>query len=659
MAKDVTLLIKLNDQASGKIGKITNSTKRLEQAANGATSSIRRTNRGITNTGRASEKAAKGVNKLGKAIRGLVLGFGAFQAGKFVIFKTAELQKQTKSLEVLTGSLGNARTIIKELQQFGAVTPFSSSELIEAAKRLKAFGVETEDVVDVTKRLADVAGATGADLGGITTAFGQIQAKGRLQGEELLQLQERGVNLQEQLRQQYGLTADEFQKALEQGRFGADAVRFALVELTEEGGKYAGGAIAQSETLAGKFSTLIDNVERLATKIGQTLQPVLDFVLDTSIAIVDAINKALAGPDYATATARLTTVAEQIEKAQTNIKNLEAAGVTLTSPGLPIRGIDGEVLPQTTVSPLAAEQGILAKLQAERKFLEGRIKELEKSFLKVDEPTKGKPGKPPTLRDPRGGGSTGRSPAEIAAEALKQQQQQAKQLLHTKKQEALLTGEITDKQRAGLEHAIAKMNLSRQFPLLSEDELQVLRDQLDVNFHLEQKDQQRIEASKLLEEQNRKQLEQYKEMANIIENGIKGAIMGAIDGSKSLGASLAGILKQLGGMFLSRGIGSFKNQDGTGGSGLLGMFANGGRPPVGRPSIVGERGPELFVPSRAGTIIPNHELGGSTSVVVNVDASGTEVQGNQSNADQLGRLIGQAVQAELIKQKRPGGLLTR
>jgi hypothetical protein len=39
-------------------------------------------------------------------------------------------------------------------------------------------------------------------------------------------------------------------------------------------------------------------------------------------------------------------------------------------------------------------------------------------------------------------------------------------------------------------------------------------------------------------------------------------------------------------------------------------FANGGDPPVGRPSIVGERGPEIFVPRTAGTIIPNHALGG-------------------------------------------------
>jgi len=86
--------------------------------------------------------------------------------------------------------------------------------------------------------------------------------------------------------------------------------------------------------------------------------------------------------------------------------------------------------------------------------------------------------------------------------------------------------------------------------------------------------------------------------------------------------------------------------------------ANGGPVRSGRPYLVGERGPELFVPGAQGNIVPNSAMG-STSVVVNVDASGTEVQGNQGGAEQLGRLIGSAVQAELIKQKRPGGLLTR
>ena len=86
-------------------------------------------------------------------------------------------------------------------------------------------------------------------------------------------------------------------------------------------------------------------------------------------------------------------------------------------------------------------------------------------------------------------------------------------------------------------------------------------------------------------------------------------------------------------------------------------FANGGRPPVGRASIVGERGPELFVPDRAGTIIPNNQLGGGTSIVVNVDASGSSVEGDEEEGRQLGVALSAAIESELIKQKRPGGLL--
>ena len=55
-------------------------------------------------------------------------------------------------------------------------------------------------------------------------------------------------------------------------------------------------------------------------------------------------------------------------------------------------------------------------------------------------------------------------------------------------------------------------------------------------------------------------------------------------------------------------------------------FEKGGRPPVGQPSIIGEAGPELFVPDTAGTIIPNNKLGnmGQTTVNVNIMANDTE-----------------------------------
>jgi hypothetical protein len=90
-----------------------------------------------------------------------------------------------------------------------------------------------------------------------------------------------------------------------------------------------------------------------------------------------------------------------------------------------------------------------------------------------------------------------------------------------------------------------------------------------------------------------------------------------------------------------------------------GARANGGPVRGGTPYIVGERGPELFVPGRSGTIVPNNQLGGdNVNVVVNVDAKGTSVQGNNQTGNELGRAISAAVQQELIKQKRPGGLLT-
>ena len=86
--------------------------------------------------------------------------------------------------------------------------------------------------------------------------------------------------------------------------------------------------------------------------------------------------------------------------------------------------------------------------------------------------------------------------------------------------------------------------------------------------------------------------------------------------------------------------------------------ANGGPVTTNRPYMVGERGPELFVPGAQGNIVPNNAMG-SANVVVNVDASGSSVEGDADQAQQLGKAIGIAVQQELVKQKRPGGLLAR
>ena len=164
-----------------------------------------------------------------------------------------------------------------------------------------------------------------------------------------------------------------------------------------------------------------------------------------------------------------------------------------------------------------------------------------------------------------------------------------------------------------------------------------------------------------------------------IEGSIKNNLREAITGAQSFGQAMTNVLnrirdkiidaqidKLIGGFGEAFGKGaSGKEKKGLGGflGGLLGgLFAEGGRPPVGKASIVGERGPELFVPKVAGTIVPNSAIGrGGDSVTnvitVNVDANSSNVSGNSADANNLGNQIAVAIQSELIKQKRAGGLL--
>lgn len=558
---------------------------------------------------KAKEAAAsfKGFNK---AVA-LAAGSAAALAGlRFAFMQAGELERQTKSLQVLTGSLKTAKGIISDLQAFGAVTPFTSQELIETAKRMKAFGFETGKVVGITKRLADVAGATGADLGGIATAFGQIQAKGRLQGEELLQLQERGVALQDELRKMYGLTGEEFSKALQKGRIGAESVEAALIRLTEKGGKYANGAIAQSDTLFGKLSTLQDAIGRLGQNLGKALSPVFKFLITQVTRIANAINNLFA----------------RIEARRAAIQELRDSGLKGSALRKAIRSID--------VSDVVAEQAAPADLPSP---------------------------KIPQLRQGNGSTKTAADISKAAADKVRSLEQQT-----------LLASALNEEERKQFERQIEIANLLENKNGLSETQLKnqvealtnlyeqedATRTIIDANEKRAEKEKQTNDAAKAALKDQQREAQRLEQLFGGIGQTISDGIVNGLTGAQSAAEALGNTLRNVGNQLLRLGVNTGLQALFPGSSVFSGLsgFANGGRPPVGRPSIVGERGPELFVPSRAGTIVPNHMMGGA-NIVVNVDASSSQAQGNEPNAKALGAVIGAAVQAELVKQKRPGGLL--
>ena len=158
----------------------------------------------------------------------------------------------------------------------------------------------------------------------------------------------------------------------------------------------------------------------------------------------------------------------------------------------------------------------------------------------------------------------------------------------------------------------------------------------------------------------------FESISKSIGTDIKDGIAGLIKGTSTLGDMLNNVANKFLDIALNQALfGDVLGAGGKKGGGILGfltggLLANGGTAAGGKSFIVGEKGPELFVPRSTGTVVPNNKLGGggSTNIVVNVDASGTDVQGDDAQAKELGTLISVAVQGELLKQQRPGGLLS-
>jgi len=247
---------------------------------------------------------------------------------------------------------------------------------------------------------------------------------------------------------------------------------------------------------------------------------------------------------------------------------------------------------------------------------------------------------------------------EVVDPASDQQKQlnSLEEIIRAKTRENALASDITDAQRIGLGFAFQQADLQRQFPTLTEEQLAPMRKVLQEGVKIKLNALGRKEEEKSVTEVLTEQEKMYQRIGQTISTGIVDGLTQAKSATEALNNVLRDTARQL----LQLGVNSLLKVAFPASSlfSALPGFANGGRPAVGRPSVVGERGPELFVPDRAGTILPNGVgMGGGTTITVNVDASETSADASSGQGAQLGKAIGLAVQQELIKQKRPGGLI--
>lgn len=231
---------------------------------------------GLKNTTNELKKQKAGVsgvsdemNKMKTLITGFIAAYGGKKLWDLLIGSNAEMEQHTTSLEVMLGSASKASAMIEKMRDFAAKTPLTLENVISGGSLLMSYGVDESTLIDTMTKLGDLASGNAEKMDRITLAYGQMLAKGKVTGEELMQMTEAGVPLQTALAESIGVTGEEFSKMVSKGEVGIDALNKAITGLTTGNGKFAGMMEKQSQTMQGMLSTLQDNLSEFMRKMGE------------------------------------------------------------------------------------------------------------------------------------------------------------------------------------------------------------------------------------------------------------------------------------------------------------------------------------------------------------------------------------------------------
>lgn len=247
---------------------------------------------------RGFERANSHAGKLNSTVQDLKslflqggLVFGAQQFAMSIITTGGEIEKQHIALQSILGDMQNANTMFNQIKELALNSPFTFSELNRDVKQLAAYGVEYDKLYDTTKRLSDMSSGLGVSFDRIALAFGQVQARGWLDGKELRQIAYAGIPLLEKLSEFYSkqegrnVSTSEIKTRISSRDVSFDDVKSIFWQMTDAGGQFYNMQQVLSETLLGRYNKLKDAWEIMLADfangknvIGGTFKGILDVV---------------------------------------------------------------------------------------------------------------------------------------------------------------------------------------------------------------------------------------------------------------------------------------------------------------------------------------------------------------------------------------------
>ena len=216
---------------------------------------------------------------ISKGAVGAIVGVGvALGALGLASVKAAGQMEQTRiAFTTLLKDGEKAKSFLSELEKFAASTPFELPGVLDASKRLLAFGFSAEQVIPILTAVGDSAAALGIGEEGIqrlTLAIGQMQAKGKVSAEEMLQLAEAGVPAWEMLANKIGTDIPTAMDKASKGQISAAEGIQAVISGMNS--KFGGMMEQQSQTVNGIMSNIQDSVTQTMVVIGDELIEAFD-----------------------------------------------------------------------------------------------------------------------------------------------------------------------------------------------------------------------------------------------------------------------------------------------------------------------------------------------------------------------------------------------
>nr|WP_315026090.1 tape measure protein [uncultured Chryseobacterium sp.] len=224
---------------------------------------------------------------LGTAIGGYFTAQSLFSFTKELINVRGEFQKTEIAFSTMLGSASQAKTLMGQMVTLAEKTPFSLNDVSSGAKQLLAFQVPANQVVETLTRLGNIASGLGVPLERINLIYGQVKAKNKLMGQELLQFTEAGIPMIAELAKKFGKTESEITDMVSAGKVGFKDVQDVLFAMTNEGGMFFQLMEKQSASLSGKVANLGDAWDQMLNKIGASSEGVLYGAIEGATYLVD------------------------------------------------------------------------------------------------------------------------------------------------------------------------------------------------------------------------------------------------------------------------------------------------------------------------------------------------------------------------------------